>query len=155
MFLVHDLHWGFMHDAKYAFMCGDQLPPRELLAVFGVTVGKSGGGGNVREFCVAGAGSWMVGGGGDGLGQFGDVVDDEVMSWFLAPVFRSKLFHYNLALARAVRYDAHHSAGEAAASAMIGHCFMTRNGFTDDNVLSLVATMSADDEVYSRFKEMG
>ena len=104
MFL-HDLHWGFMHDAKYAFMCGDQLPPRELLAVFGVTVGKSGGGGNVREFCVAGAGSWMVGGGGDGLGQFGDVVDDEVMSWFLAPVFRSKLFHYNLALARAVRYD--------------------------------------------------
>ena len=83
MFLL-DLHWGFMHDAKYAFMCGDQAPPRELLAVFGVVVGGGGGGRLVsREFCVEGAGSWMVGGGYNGLSQFGDVVDVDVMDWLL------------------------------------------------------------------------
>ena len=52
MFL-HDLHWGFMHDAKYAFMCGDQEPPRELLAVFGVVVGKGSCGKAAREFRVS------------------------------------------------------------------------------------------------------
>jgi hypothetical protein len=122
---MHDLHWGFMHDSKYAFMCGDQELPRELLAVFGVVVGGVGGGLATREFRVEGAGSWMIGGEGHGLSQFGDVVDAEVMQWFLAPVSRGKLFHHTLALERAVRYDVHHHKAAVLGSAIDRHFFLT------------------------------
>jgi hypothetical protein len=152
MFLL-DLHWGFMHDAKYAFMCGDQVPPRELLAVFGVVVG-GGGRSASREFRVEGVGSWMVGGEGNGLSQFGDVVDAEVMDWFLAPVPRGKLFHHTLALARAARYDAHHQT-VLAPKDVVDQRSWTGNGFHDDNVLALVSAVSADESCLSRFEELG
>lgn len=81
---LHNLHWGFMQDGKYLEMPGDGVFPRDFLAVFGITVGKSGGAGR-RQVCIDGAGSWLVGGG-DCVGQFGDVKDDEVMAAFLSPL---------------------------------------------------------------------
>lgn len=154
MFL-HDLHWGFMHDAKYAFMCGDSAPSCDLLAVFGVTVGKVGGVGSAREFCVDGVGSWMVGGESDDLGQFGDVAGGDVMRWFLAPVYRSKLFHYRHSLARAARYDAQHRAASVMASALGDRQLISGSVFSGDDVLALVASLSTDDGIYTRMEEVG
>ncbi len=74
-----------MNHMTTSDVSGDSVPYLDLLAVFGVTVGEAGNGGSVREFCVGGVGSWMVGGESDGLGRFGDVMDGDVMScWFLA-----------------------------------------------------------------------
>lgn len=128
---------------------------RDILAVFGVTVGKCVGGRSVREFRVDGVGSWMVGGEGDGLGQFGDVKDGDVMSWFLSPVIRSKLFHHELALAREARYDEYHRTASAQASAVADVSLLSGSVFSDSNVLALVASLSVDSDVYSRMEEVG
>ena len=96
----------------------------------------------------------MVGGEAQGLSQFGDVVDAEVMQWFIAPVSRGKLFHHTLALARAVRYDVHHQTA-VKPGCSIDRCFMDGNGFSDESVLALVGTVSADGSCVSRLEEAG
>ncbi len=80
---LHNLHWGFMHQSKYTEVEGSARFPVDLLAVFGIKVG--GAGVASREFHVANARCWLVGGG-ECLDEFGEKQDEVVMGRFLMPL---------------------------------------------------------------------
>ena len=88
---LHNLHWNFMQDGKYMEMRGDDVFPRDFLAVFGITVDEQVTGiAAGREFCVEEVGSWLIGGG-DCVGLFGDVKDRSVMDAFCRLSFLQRI----------------------------------------------------------------
>ena len=140
---LHNLHWAFMQDQKYAEMRGDDVFPRDFLAVFGITVGKRvlGGAGN-REFRVAELRSWLIGGG-DCVGLFGDVRDEDVMEAFLLPLCLVENPGDTVEAVRARRRGKHRAAMLAS---MVQRGVASSGGVSDADVMALVAGVSLDDE---------
>lgn len=140
---LHNLHWGFMHDGKYIEMRGDDVFPRDFLAVFGIAIGRKGsGGGGAREFSVNGVGSWLVGGK-DCLGQFGAVEDDRVMAVFLSPLFYTEHPGDTVEAGRAQRRG-RQRAGVVAS--MVEGGLISGGAITDADVMALVSGVSLDED---------
>ena len=58
---LHNLHWGFMHQSKYVGMCGSARFPTDLLALFGIMVGRCVVGTKPLEFRLIKHRSWRIG----------------------------------------------------------------------------------------------
>ena len=58
---LHNLHWGFMHQSKYVGMRGSARIPTDLLALFGIIVGRCVVGTKPLEFRFIKHRSWRLG----------------------------------------------------------------------------------------------
>ena len=58
---LHNLHWGFMHQSKYMGMRGSARFPTDLLALFGIMVGRCVVGTRPLEFRLIRYRSWQLG----------------------------------------------------------------------------------------------
>ena len=58
---LHNLHWGFMHQSKYVGMRGSARFPTDLLALFGIMVGRCVVGTKPLEFRLIKHRSWRLG----------------------------------------------------------------------------------------------
>ena len=140
---LHNLHWNFMQDGKYLEMQGDDVFPRDFLAVFGITVGERVTGiAAGREFCVEEVGSWLIGGA-DCVGLFGDVGDKSVMDAFLSPLFLADNPGDTLEAVRAHRRGKHRARMVAD---MVQRGVFSGGSVTDTEMMALVAGVSVDDE---------
>jgi hypothetical protein len=58
---LHNLHWGFMHQSKYMGLRGSARFPTDLLALFGIMVGRCVVGSKPLEFRLIRQRSWQLG----------------------------------------------------------------------------------------------
>ena len=58
---LHNFHWGFMHQSKYVRMRGSARFPTDLLALFGIMVGRCIVGTKPLEFRLIKCRSWQLG----------------------------------------------------------------------------------------------
>ena len=58
---LHNLHWGFMHQSKYMGLRGSARFPTDLLALFGIMVGRCVVGSKPLEFRLIKQRSWQLG----------------------------------------------------------------------------------------------
>jgi len=132
---LHNLHWGFMHQSKYAGVGGSARFPVDLLAVFGIKVG--GGGASSREFCVANARTWWVGGG-ECLDEFGEGQDEAVMARFLMPLRKS-------VVPGVAEQDVRARRGMDRGAVLMRMMTDARGSISDDDIMSLVVGVSLEE----------
>ena len=134
---LHNLHWGFMHRSKYAEVGGSARFPVDLLAVFGIEVGGGGASSTSREFRVASARTWLVGGRGC-LDEFGEEQDEVVMARFLMPLRVSDV-------PGVVEQDVRARRGVNRGAMLMR--MMTEGGgsISDDDIMSLVVGVSLEE----------
>ena len=79
---LHNLHWGFMHRKKYAVQRGSAPFPTDLLALFGIMVGRCVGGSRPLEFRLGKRSSWRL----EGADSQSLKENKEAMKRFLSPI---------------------------------------------------------------------
>ena len=82
LIFLHNLHWGFMHKMKYMSVRGSARFPTDLLALFGIMVGRRVDCGRPLELRAGGHRSWRLG----GAGLNTPSQNKKSMSRFLSPL---------------------------------------------------------------------
>ena len=137
LIFLHNLHWGFMHKMKYMSLRGSARFPTDLLALFGIMVGRRVDCGRPLEFRAGGCRSWRLGGvGSNTLAQ-----NKAAMSRFLSPLSCLRVFGMGQHEYLAVRFQ----ASTAAVVAMMVATGSDAVGSQDDMVVTPVASDSSEE----------
>ena len=79
---LHNLHWGFMHRRKYIVQRGSAPFPTDMLALFGIVVGRCVGGNRPLEFRLGKRSSWQL----EGASSQSLKENKKAMTRFLSPI---------------------------------------------------------------------
>ena len=132
---LHNLHWGFLREAKYRSVRADTPFPRDMLAMFGIEVGVlSDGSGSPGDFRVIGVRTWTFGGT-DGVGLYGGGNEAEV-ALFLSALDGGE----GVKVDHRARRREHDRAEATRLVARFAHL----SGM-DDAVMDLIASVSLED----------
>ena len=137
LIFLHNLHWGFMHKMKYMSLRGSARFPTDLLALFGIMVGRRVDCGRPLEFRAGGCRSWRLG----GVGSSTLAQNKAAMSRFLSPLSCLRVFGMGQHEYLAVRFQ----ASTAAVVAMMVATGSDAVGSQDDMVVTPVASDSSEE----------
>lgn len=138
LIFLHNLHWGFMHKMKYMSLHGSARFPTDLLALFGIMVGRRVDCGRSLEFRAGGCRSWMLG----GVVPNTLAQNKAAMSRFLSPLSCLRVFGMGQREYLAARFQAS-TAAVVAMMVAAGSDAVGRQ--EDDMVVTPVASDSSEE----------
>ena len=138
LIFMHNLHWGFMHKMKYMALRGSARFPADLLALFGIMVGRRIDSGRQLEFRAGGSRSWKLG----GDSSFTLAHNKKAMSCFLSPLSHLRVFGMGQQEYLAARFQTSAAVAAVMMSAVSGGVGEDSDGM----VVSPVASGSLEED---------